>query len=351
MEYKLMVKRLALVSMVMASAASAQTSRVTPADVEDHSGEPLNRFGINYRAGFDITARFKKVGGYKSPLNIDPATGAAQYDDGFIGVDSSGNLGDETQFWGYTKASQYQGDTIVMSSSSSLANGVSKSQEDDPQQGLELTYSRQLGRGEKTMWGIEAAFNYTDVTINDHGTIYGDANTARNAYSLGGNTPLPPQLPPAQLPNYPLISTIPIQLSPITVANGAVTTGSRSFDANIFGIRLGPYWEIPMNKRFSLLLSSGLSVLYVSSDFKYHESTSVPGSASQPRSGSGHHNEFLAGSYVGGNIVYAVSKSVNVSIGAQYQAAGHYSQTENGEKVVLDLGQSYFLTVGLGYSF
>ncbi|MEO6183663.1 MAG: hypothetical protein ABIP71_11310 [Verrucomicrobiota bacterium] len=349
MECNLMVKRLALVSMVMASAASAQTSRVTPSDVEDHTGESLNRFGINYRAGFNITTKFKHLGGYTPQVNRNPDTIVAQYDDGFIGLDSSGNLGNETQFWNYNNASQYQGDTIVMSSSSAPANGTSKNRENDPQHGLELTYSREFGRGEKTMWGIEGAFNFMDVTINDHGTVFGDASKARYAYSLGGNLPLPPGSVITE--SYPLLSTIPAQLSPITVANGAITTGNRSFDADIFGIRLGPYWEIPMNKRFSFLLSSGLLVLFVDSEFKYRETTRVSDLTSQSRSGSGSHSKVLGGSYVGGNIVYALSESVSLSAGALYQAAGHYSHVENGRKAALDLGQSYFLTVGLGYSF
>ncbi len=236
-----------------------------------------------------------------------------------------------------------------MSSSSALANGASKNREDDPQHGLEVTYSRELGRLEKTKLGIEAAFNFTDVTIKDHGTVFGDASKARYAYSLGGNIPLPPGSVITE--SYPLLSTIPVPLSPITVQNGAVTTGNRRFDADIFGVRLGPYWEIPMCERFSFLLSGGLSVLFVSSDFKFSETTSISDSASQSKSGAGSHSDVLAGSYIGGNIVYALSEAVSLSAGAQYQAAGHYSHVESGKKAELDLGQSFFLSVGLGYSF
>ena len=352
MKCNLMVKRLALVSMVMASGASAQTAHLTSSDVEGHNGEPLNRFGISYRAGFNISAKFKNVGGYKSPLNRDPVTGAAQYDDGYIGVDPSGNLGNETQAWGYTSGAQYQGDAIVMSSSGSPANGATKNQYDDPQHGVEFTYNRQLGLMDKTKWGIEAAFNYTDVTMNDRGTVFGDVNKARYAYALGGN--VPPPAPYSYKPGYfpaPLLSTIPSLLPSVTVPGGATTTGSRNFDADIFGLRVGPYFEFPMSERFSFLLSGGLSLLVVSSDFKYHQTTSIEGLPSQSQSGSGSHSDVLGGSYVGGNIVYALSKSVSLSVGAQYQANGHYQQVEDGQKAQIDLGQSYFLTVGLGYSF
>ncbi|MCA1481553.1 hypothetical protein, partial [Bradyrhizobium sp. NBAIM08] len=81
-----------------------------------------NRFGISYRAGFNVTAKFKNVGnlsGGASGRGPGPATGSAvdrNYDDGYNRVDVSDNGGGDTWNWGYRNASQADGDSVTFHS-------------------------------------------------------------------------------------------------------------------------------------------------------------------------------------------------------------------------------------------
>jgi hypothetical protein len=356
MECKFILNRLVLVSMVYASIASAQTNAVsTGARIEPPVSDSLNHFGVSYRMGFNISARFKNLGGFDPQSNPRAATSGTDhtYDDGHNMVDSSGNAGNSTWFWGYDSASQLPGnDMIVMSSSSSPATGKSKEQEEDPQHGIEFTYSRELGRSEKCRWGIETAFGFTDVTIGDNRAVFGNVRRVSDAYALGGT--IPPAAPYSHGFNPtgsdPLISDIP-RRSMTTIPRGAVVTGQRQFESEVYGFRVGPYLEFPMCEKVSLSLNGGFALLSVHSDFRFREAVTIAGLGTQTRRGSGSQSEWLPGSYIGGNFNYAICEKVDLFAGAQYQTAGTYSHKENGKEAKLDLGNTVFLTFGIGFSF
>jgi hypothetical protein len=350
-------------SMIMAAAASAataQTRHLTAEDLGCGCDEPLNRFGISYRAGFNITTKFKHLGGLASPNNPGPATGGAVdrfYDDGYNRVDNSGNTGDITTFWGYENSSQYDpgafGGTggITMSSTSASGIGASKSKEEDPQHGAELTYNRQLGKTGNVRWGAELAVNYMNLTIHDNSTLFGDALRTSDSYAL--NNVVPPQAPyhatKEQL-SGPVLSSVPVRTM-TTIVNGATVNGSRRFDADIFGMRVGPYMEIPVCRHFAMNFSGGLAAAWINSEFQFDESTSVNGSSSGSARGSGRHDGVLVGGYASGNLMFNVTEAVDVFVGAQYQALGQYIQNETHRVAQVDLRKSVFLTAGVGFSF
>src|SRR5690348_15347737 len=67
-----------------------------------------NRLTFSGRVGFNISARFKGISappptasGRRTP-NGDPYN----YDDGYVLTDVSGNLGDQTYYWGYDDSSR-----------------------------------------------------------------------------------------------------------------------------------------------------------------------------------------------------------------------------------------------------
>lgn len=350
------MSRLVLVSMIMASGAAAE-NRLTPSDVDCGCDEPLNRFGISYRAGFNISAKFKNFGNFTSPNNPGPATGGMEerfYDDGYNRVDQDNNAGNVTVFWGYENSSQYDpadGGSIAMNSTSARGNVDTTSQEDDPQHGLEITFNRQLGKIGKAKWGIEAAANFTDVNIHDNGTLFGDAVRTTDVFELNGV--IPPVAPSRQTFDQmsgPVLGTIPFRT--ITrIPNGATITGKREFDAEVFGLRIGPYLEIPLHERLALSLSGGFALLWVNSDFGFEETVTLVGGASRSASGRGTDSDLLPGGYIGGNFIYSVNKQISVHAGAQFQAAGNYSHTENGKEAELNIGQAVFFTLGIGYTF
>lgn len=93
------------------------------------------------------------------------------------------------------------------------------------------------------------------------------------------------------------------------------------------------------------------ALLSVNSDFKFYETVTLADRPAQTTRGDGSHSEILPGGYIGGNFLYALRENVNLFAGAQFQAAGTYSHKEGRKEVEMDLGQSVFVNLGVGFSF
>jgi hypothetical protein len=325
--------------------------------------EPLkNKIGLSYRMGLNITVDFKKLGGFPAISDPGPSLGITNrsYDNGSYNfVDVSGNAGGQTWFWGYEQPGQLQGNALVMESSSSPADVTSKNRENDPQHGLEITYSRELHRDEKWRFGAEVGLGWTTVDVEDSRSLRGNINKITDSYTIPEGV---------VVPNAPyhgtflgpgaLISALP-ERNTTVISRAAEITGERTLNADVYTLRLGPYFEVPIYKKLSFILNGGLTLAIGDIDFSYRETVTIEGSGSVTRSSSGSQTDFLVGGYVGGNLTYALSEKFGLFAGVQYQAAGESvtkSRTRNGEaetkkESVLDLGESLILVFGASYSF
>src|SRR5262245_52058507 len=107
MKHDAMKHRLIALSFVAASLASAQTAeQLQPAGIHLAGQEQpsRNRFGIGYMTGFNFKAQFKGIGRFAPAADPGPDTGSQEdrfYDDGYNRLDSSGNAGAMTWYWGY----------------------------------------------------------------------------------------------------------------------------------------------------------------------------------------------------------------------------------------------------------
>jgi len=334
--------------------------------LEPGSADKLNKLSLSYRMGMNITVDFKKLGGFPALSDPGPATGSGfdrSYDNGsYNRVDSSGNRGGTTWYWGYESASQLQGNSLIMESSSSPANAVSKNRDNDPQHGLELSYSRQLYRHKDLRIGLEAAFGYTLVDATDSHTIFNTVNRITDAFVIPGGVSVVPSAPYHGTFSGPgaLMSSGP-ERNTTVISQDSVITGERKIDSDVFTLRLGPYLEVPVYKNLSFLLGGGLTLVSANTDFSYHETVTLSdtGQVSGPRSSSGSQSDFLVGGYVSGTLSYAITREIGLFSGVQFQAAGrsvtdsravnHQSVTQ--KESVLDFGQSILLVFGLSYSF
>jgi hypothetical protein len=318
--------------------------------------QPLNRFGASFRAAFDVDVEFKNLGAFAAtPGRLTPDGAAYNYDDGYVLVDSTGNMGGFTRYWGYDSASQLPGDgTLVMSSYSSA--GATARDDDEFCPGAEITYNRILGGDNDWRWGLEAALNYMDVSVRDSSSVSAPVARQSDAYPLppleGGGYVNPPPAPyqgryDLQPEGNPVIGATPLSSSASTVM--ADVSGSRRFDADVFGLRFGPFLEVPLGMDFFLTIGGGLSVAQVQSDFEFSDAVAIVNGITA--TGSGSHQDWQAGWYAAANVTYRLSKTWELFGGAQYQDVGKYSHTENGRKAVLDLSQSIFGVVGLNVSF
>ncbi len=323
--------------------------------------EPRNHLDVSFRMAFNVSTRFKNVGAF-TPVNtrLTPDGDRFNYDDGYVLTDSTGNLMGYTRYWGYDydsgAFSQLPGDGTILMHRNSSTGASASGKTDEPQPGLELAYSRELGRNEKMRWGFEAALNYMNVRVNDSRGLSAGVTRLTDAYALPGlesggfvSPPPAPYSHGAELSpeGNPVIGATPVSTSTDTIM--ADVSGSRRFEAHVFGWRLGPYIEMPLGQNGRLTLSGGLALAYVNSDFNFRDSVALPGVPSL--SGGGNHDGLQVGGYISGGISYKISKSYEVFGNVQFQHVGNYSHRENSRTAVLDLSKTVAVNVGISYSF
>src|SRR5882724_11804183 len=220
-----MNKRPLFCALIAAATASAsltagQSTEEQPArhiELQDRTDVSKDQFRLSYRMGFNISATIKNLGATGAQTYPPPppppngpfvsATGRT-YQDGYVGVDTSGNAGGVTWYWGYARGDQIVGDNLLLTTSSSgtLFKDIDKA----PQHGMEITYARRLGEFNKYKWGLEAGVNYMDLDFRSRGVA--DPNLLSvDAFSLGSPPIVPPLAPYAGSFNGPgpLINATP----------------------------------------------------------------------------------------------------------------------------------------------
>ncbi len=368
-----LARRAILASLLCIPLASTQAGNGDSAIFrhDDDDDEPLNRFSLSYSMGLNITAGFKNVSvvpnfvlvpnhqGVLTPTQVNPgstnALGSHVYDNGYAQQDASSNALNFTSYWGYQNASQVQNGAVVMNATAPTLGAGPGNLNGDPQHGFQLTYNRRLGRHGNLRWGLETGFGFTDVTIRDNQTVAGDYTLTSDSYTLpavpGGGvvTPPPPPYhgPFSAPPGSPLIGDAPNRTLTPVAGNDQFT-----LDAHVFSWRLGPYLEVPVYKqRLAFSLSGGLALLYVNSQFSFQESVPRPGMPPLLNSGSGSHNDLLAGGYVEGNLLVKLTHSVDFFTGVQYMKVGNASNVQSGKEAQINFGNSLFVALGLSYKF
>ena len=323
------------------------------------------RLGLGYRAAFNISANFTGLGGFASrhipgvpgltPTTGGPGAVARTYDDGFIGVDISGNAGGTTTYWGYDNSlAQVAGGNVLMHNASSPATASSGDVGNDPQNGMELSYFQPLGGKDRWHWGVEGAFNWTPLNLQDSRTLAGNKVTVTHAYALNGV--VPPVAPPAYVgpvsgPGAPQLSTDAMDGGTTTQTGAAAISGNRKIDANLYGLRIGPYVKYDLFKRTSMDLSGGFSTGIMDSRFDYNDLVTVTGLGSQAGAGSNRGCGCVYGGYVRGQVNVQLCKSATVFAGAELNSLSDFTQSSGSARAQVNLGSAVYVTVGLELSF
>lgn len=313
-----------------------------------------NQFRFNARFMLNAEADFKTLPSTLPPQsNPGPETGGTQdrfYDDGYVRVDSTGNLGGTTGFWGYQAPGQVDAtaDTLAMHSTLTSLNPDVTGVSDDPGYGGELSYSRQLGVFGGAGWGIEAGLGYVYLRLEDNSSLNAPVTTLTDIYSLGGILPPPAPYSGSFNTADPRIGSTPIRSA---VTNLALTTGERVLDSDIYTARLGPYFDIPMGSGLNLRIGGGAAMALVRSEFSIRETTVLGGSTSATFSGHDLEEDFLFGVYAMGLLSYPVSSHWDVFAGAQWSALEDFDQQTGGREAQLELRDLISVDVGMAWSF
>ena len=338
-----------------------------------------NRVGLSYRAAFNVGVKFKNLGGLApaplhtripGPIAPGPATGFQEnrvYEDGYNLLDD--NLNDygglqATRNWGYVNSSQVVnsgGDQFVaMHVTSSAATASTGELDDDPLHGFEINYSRALQDHGCWKWGVGAAFNFMRIGVSDARPLTGDVNQLTDLFAVpeGGFVPDAPHF--GSNSEGPLLGSEPSRTVQ-TFADAASIMGSRSFDANIFGFKAGPYIEFPVTDKLSVNAGAGLALIFVSSDFSYSSETVTINPAVDPSgllsqthaAGSDSDSDLLLGGYLNAGVAWALNENWSVFGGVEFQIADDYTHRDSasGKAAEMNLGETVIGFLGVSYTF
>jgi hypothetical protein len=295
-----------------------------------------HRFCFGYRLGYGIKTDFKNVGSGMG-LQPGPAVGGIShtYDNGYVKVDSSGNAGGETWNWGYDQAGQLQGNQLVFHAST--PDTLGSDQEENPQQGFQMAYTYCFARRQRVRWEVEAAFNFTDLTVA-RGFGPGTSGVAVHAYPTGNMAV--PQAPYAGTYAGP---------GPLLVDTPALVPVSMSskVDATVYGFQLGPAADISLCKGVTAGLGAGVLTTFADTEFSFTEQ------AGNLWSTSGRNADWstVVSGYVSGRLDVQLKKGLSLFAGIQYLAGGDYTLQAGDKAVTVSLGNSVWGIFGLSLAF
>jgi hypothetical protein len=180
----------------------------------------------------------------------------------------------------------------------------------------------------------------------------GTVNRITDSFTIPTGVTIPPA-PHNGTFNGPgaVIGSEPGSRTTTIISQGATIVGTRSLYANVYSLRLGPYAEVPLNDKFSLLFNGGLYLAAGDTRFKFQETVTLPGTGTEVHSGSGSQTDFLIGGYAGANVEYALTKDVALFVGALFQSTGRPVNREQGKEAILNLNKSVIVSIGASYSF
>ena len=320
-------------------------------------------FALSARFGFNISATLGPVTSF--PVRRTPDGLAYNYDDGYVLADASGSGDGLTHNWGYDNSDTQDlirrdgpnAPNAVEFTRHTLDGGVPSSTFgcDSVGYGYELLYRHELGGGEDLRCGFELAFNYLNLCLSQRSTRTVGAHKATDLFGYEPGT-----RPPGATPANPYLGTLNadgflLDLNPLVpTANDAISAsiaGNHKFEADIWGFKLGPYINYPINETLAVSFSGGIAAVIVDGRGSWSEAVTFSDGYSISTSGNGGACKTLWGGYAAASVTWQLDEHWNLIGSAQYQAVNKYVTSFGGRSAVLDMQGSVFLTVGLGCSF
>ena len=317
------------------------------------------RLGAGYAPILGMQAEFTVTDGIPTVPNV--AGQNREYLDGYVRVDSSGNAGGETTFWGYGSASQEVGGNIEFRSiaSGSRGNQVGRITDDSVAAGagFELyglydlgaaPFFRQKDKG--ATWGLRFGAQYAHVDLHNSSGTNATVRTFTDAFSLGGNA----------APGAGFAGTFlgPNQLLPDTavtrVFGGTANVrfeGSRHLDVHLAVSQWGSYLQIPVGQSLQVMIEGGFLLAVASGTYEYHHRAKLNNSGGQTQRGSTRRTSLLPGFYTGVGLGYDITKRLSLMANARYQFLRSYEVPGVDSKASLDSRGAFVLGLSTVWKF
>ena len=334
------------------------------------TGRNPYRLSLGGRFTFGVDADFTSATptldlGPAGAIATTPAMAATilrNYDDGFIGVDVSGNAGDTTTFWGYADASQIAGlgtpgGTLSFHSAPSPADQFGLEADEEVLPGFDFEFSRDLGsfdlrvngQATRAWYGFTMAFGYLDLKLAQQGAVTAPVALTTDTFAIGAV--IPPVAPyQGTVPGPgPLIPDSPT--TRVTAATPATAAVQNEIEGNMYGLTVGPFLEIPFGERLIAEFSGGLAVAVADRSYTFSEAVTIAGVPTTVRAGAGDSVDWLIGGVASLGLNYRFAKHTDLRLGLQYQNLGSTSQSVSGKTAGIDLQNALSVSIGLGWRF
>ena len=351
--------RLSLLTLsVLSAAAPARAGEPDAAAPISMASAPSRwRFGAGYAPLIGLKTEFSGLGKFTSPFTPQPTGGGVDYDydDGFVHVDSSGNIGGKTWNWGHDSDTQVSGGSIDFSITHSVANG--RADEDaSANAGVELFTYYDMGavgipglKQRGATWGFRGGLHYAHLNVDSNNSISSDLSTLTDRFNLDG---VIPPLAPYEGSFFgpgPLLNDSPSRT--ITTGGQALVAGSRHLDVHLTTFNFGTYLEVPVAPKFDLMFEAGVSAAVASGSYNFESSTTATGLGTQTSSGSDSETSVLTGFYLGVGGTYQLSEKWSIQAAGRYQCMEDFQLGDNGSNASLSFDSAFVLSLGALYSF
>lgn len=298
---------------------------------------------MNIKASFNMNGQF--------PVNH----AAGVFDDGYMHVDSTGDVGGGTTYWGYKNQSQYDGQTLVMHDTTQFTTSGSGEQSGSGFPGFDMAYGGNLFYLGRARIGWDLGFSLLPINITDSRPM-SVTSISQSTYTFNAG----PYMPAA--PYYGnfngsswLLPDNPSVTNQMLSASSGNVIGSRTLDVMLYTVRLGPsvYWDV--NKSIGVSASVGPAIGIVSGDYKYDETitaTTINGTTSAHNSGRVEATDLVYGGYVNATVMYHVpDENADIFLGAQYMPMGDATFSGGGREARLKLGGQVYISAGINWAF
>lgn len=324
------------------------------ADPAAAHGDWANRLRVGAMLGFNLDADFTFGGSGLTTGNPGGPTGVPGvnhfYEDGYVRVDDTMNAERYTSYWGYTDASQYQGNQLSFHNTIAYdADSATRSAEDDPHLGFEINYSHYLLEREKFAFGFELGFGLLPVEISGSQKL--GANLLQTVHQFDTAGIIVPGAPYNGGPSGlgPTIHDTATAL-PAPVPTMGTVRETLTLDANLYNFWLGPVVHWDLHPRLALDVSGGFALGIVSGDLEYKDRIG----GRKADSDSFDNDDTVYGGYASA-VLYLHGEEFEVPLdlylGVQYRFLGDAQFDGGTREVDLDLSSGVYITTGINWSF
>lgn len=332
--------------------------------LEKSTQDPEDRFKFSFREAFNITAKYSGLGGSLNPNNPGLYGHNSQYDNGYVGVDSSGNAGGQTWNWGYANANQQvnpANSTIEMDRNTGSSQSSSQNV---TMPGFEMEYSHDLIVKPNYHIGVEGALNFSMADIKHSSSFQSTISSNANFYGYtpgtlppgyNGGSGVAPYNGTFDGPGFLLNSAG----SGSSVLGTSSATIVQTDDTKVYatGIRLGPTFTYSFGRfhPVDLHISGGLAVDWLHVNESWTQTINGDKTPTKQggtyTTGGGNNDAILPGGYISTAVDYRFADHWAVSGGLQWEDLGTYNHNFQGHTVSLDMSKSLYFTLGVNYNW